>query len=224
MDARGDRGEHPMFIELIDLLRCPREHDDSWLVAAFAKVDQRFVIRGKLGCPICGATYPIEDGIADLRDAELHSAMADATRVSNECSPRTTSADDVVRFAAMLGLTRPGSLVVLEGGASDMAIPLSEMTEARAIVLNPEGRITESESVAVVLADGRIPLGPASVDGIVLGSRTPTVYADSARVLKPGGRLVVPASTDIGVQFRTIARDERHLVAESIGPLISLGR
>ena len=223
MDARRDRDRRPMFIELIDLLRCPREHDDSWLVAAFTKVEQRFVIRGKLGCPVCGATYPIEEGIADFRDAEVRSPIADAIDVPNDAPVGATSADDVMRFAAMLGLTRPGALVVLEGEASVIATELSAMTEARAVALNPEEHVNESESIAVVLADSRIPLAPASVDGIVLGSKT-MAHADSARVLKPGGRIVASPSTDIGAAFRMIARDDRHIVAESTGPLISLGR
>lgn len=209
-----------MFIELIDLLRCPREHEDSWLVAAFTKMRERFVIEGKLGCPVCESSYPIRNGIADLLGVGAESAPE-----RNETVPASaTSIDDIVRFAAMLGLTRPGSLVVMEGGAADVATALSEMTEARVITLNPTGQVTETERVAVVLAGDRIPLAAASVDGIVLGDQSQTSLAEAARALKPGGRIVAPVSTDLGSRFRELARDERHAVAESIGQLISLTR
>ena len=212
-----------MFIELIDLLRCPREHDDSWLVAAFTRMDQRFVIQGKLGCPVCGESYRIENGIADLRGSEAVGDTPDNRKHLEDALADRTSPDDVMRFAAMLGLTRPGSLVVMEGETAGLAVALSEMTEARVIALNPPGQLSESERVGVVLGDRRIPLAPASVDGIVLGSQTAS-FADSGRVLKPGGRFIAAAHTDIGPRFRELARDERHVVAESIGPLIPLTR
>ena len=55
-----------MHIELIDLLRCPREHEETWLVAAFTRIQDRVVSEGRLGCPVCSAAYPIESGIANF--------------------------------------------------------------------------------------------------------------------------------------------------------------
>ncbi|MEO8575536.1 MAG: hypothetical protein ABI556_02495, partial [Gemmatimonadales bacterium] len=89
-----------MYIELIDLLRCPREHADSWLVAAFNKMDGRFVVEGKLGCPVCSATYGIREGIADLSE--------DPYEVTHGCGRLGDPEEEAaVRAAALLGLTKP---------------------------------------------------------------------------------------------------------------------
>ena len=58
-----------MFIDLLDLLRCTNAHEDTWLVASFKTVSNRFVMDGILGCPTCSAKYSIASGIADFRTA-----------------------------------------------------------------------------------------------------------------------------------------------------------
>lgn len=207
-----------MYIELIDLLRCPREHADSWLVAAFNRIEDRFVIEGKLGCPVCSATYLIADGIVDLREGgesypseTQHDSMADNEELA-------------IRAAALLNLTKPDALVVLAGGSSTLSHQMSELAEARVIVLNPAERLAETERVAVVLADTRLPFAPGSVDGIILDKPTTAFAFDAARILRQGGRLVAPVSANLGAGFRELARDENEVVAESIGELISLSR
>ena len=112
-----------MHIELIDLLRCPKDHEETWLVAALTAVQDRFVIKAKLGCPVCGVSYSISNGIADLRiQAGDHSP-----------SHTTTDSDDAVRIAALLNLTRPGAVAVLEGDHAAVAQNVSDMTESRII-------------------------------------------------------------------------------------------
>ncbi|MDQ3083041.1 MAG: hypothetical protein M3R07_12615 [Gemmatimonadota bacterium] len=203
-----------MFIELIDLLRCPREHEDSWLVAAFTKMDGRFVIEGKLGCPVCSASYPVVDGVARFAPARGYSGV---TIAADETEP--------LRIAAMLNLTRPGSVVVLEGSSAIYASAIVGLTEARVLALNAAGTtVTEAERVAEVIAGNRIPVAARSVDGIVIESGTQETIEDALRVLVPGGRIVAPADADLGNMFREIARDDRNVVGETIGQLVSLGR
>ena len=205
-----------MFIELIDLLRCPREHEESWLVAAFSKMDQRFVIQGRLGCPICAASWPITEGIADFREP--------GEAVDYGRSPAAeVGGDDAVRFGAMLGLTRPGMTILLEGGTSIAAAAVVHMTSARVIAVNPADPIGEVEGVASVRCGERLPLAAGSIDGVVLEARA-TPVTEAVRVLKPGARLAVPASTDLDDRFRVLAEDERNKVAELTGPLVSLER
>ena len=206
-----------MYIELIDLLRCPREHADSWLVAAFNKMDGRFVVEGKLGCPVCSATYWIRDGIADLSEAEY--------AITHGCSGMMPPDEETaVRAAALLGLTNPNSLVVLAGESAYFAQLVAGIAEARVIALNPGVKIDESEKVAVVLTDERLPLAPSSIDGIMLTEFTAAFAPDASRVLRQGGRLVVPKGTPLPAGFRTLAEDDREIVAESIGQLITLSR
>ena len=52
-----------MFIELTDHLRCPAEHEESYLVLLPERMEDRSVREGRLGCPLCGRTYAVVDGV-----------------------------------------------------------------------------------------------------------------------------------------------------------------
>jgi len=206
-----------MYIELIDLLRCPKAHADSWLVAAFNRMNGRFVIEGRLGCPVCSATYGITDGVVDLRDG----ASSDADMLRNSRQPDEESS---VRAAALLGLTKPNSIVVLAGSSANLGHQISEFAEARVLAVNPTDRIAETERVAVVMASSRLPFAPSTIDGIIVDETTAAFAKDAARILRQGGRLIAPTTTKLPAAFRELARDEKDVVAESIGELISLSR
>src|SRR5688500_8543264 len=203
-----------MFIELIDLLRCPVPHEDSWLVAAFTKMDGRFVRSGKLGCPVCSNVYPIVDGTAHFAPARSADAVA-ATAAPEE---------EVVRAAALLGLTRPGAVLVVMGSAASLAAQLAEMTESKLIAVNPGMTIGETERVGILTAGERLPLADGSVDGMIIDDAADALIAEAARLLRPGGRIVAGAATDLGPRFHELARDGRNVVAESVGPLVGLTR
>ena len=196
---------------MIDLLRCPREHEETWLVAAFTRMDGRFVLEGTLGCPICSASYEITGGVARF-----------GGDVSDAFAP-VVSADSVMRTAALLNLMRPGSLAVLCGSEANAAEDLSELTQSRVIALNPASNIEDTERVATVATLDRIPLASSSVDGIAVGD-CQSLIGDAARILKPGGRIVAPVTASFPPGFREIARDDQSVVAESIGPLIGIQR
>jgi uncharacterized protein YbaR (Trm112 family) len=200
-----------LYIELIDLLRCPVEHEETWLVASFSRVEDRFIIEGKLGCPVCSAMYEIVDGVPRFGPRALPS------------NPVEASDDDVVRAAALLNLTRPNSIAVLCGDETRVAAGVSEMTQARIIVLNPQSHIEETERVAAVTCENRIPLGSASVDAIAVGD-CGALVGDAARVLRPGGRISAAASIDLGSGFVTLARDEKNVVGEAPSSVIQIGR
>ena len=203
-----------MFIETIDLLRCPREHEETWLVAAFTKMNGRFVVEGSLGCPICEATYVIANGIADFTAESSPRAMK-SSRESNET-------EQAIRLAAFLNLVRPGSTVVLEGDQAVYAPAIASMTQCRVIALDPSHDVTETEQTSTIHAGDRIPLGTSSVDGVAAMSAA--IISDAARVLKPGSRLVAPAGLPLHPALTELARDDTSVVAEAAGPLIRLSR
>jgi uncharacterized protein YbaR (Trm112 family) len=202
-----------MHIELIDLLRCPRDHEETWLVAAFTRTSDRFIREGKLGCPVCSESYVISNGIADLRE----------NRVARQMTP---ASDDnpgaAIRVAALLGLTVPGALAALEGAYASAARSVSEMTQCRVIALNPLHEIEESESVAVVLTESRIPFAANAVHGLALQSRA--LMDDAPRVLRQNGRLVIPVAGRLPIGTLEVARDENDIVGESVGPVVKLRR
>ncbi len=202
-----------MHIEMIDLLRCPKEHEETWLVAAFTKIDDRFVIEAKLGCPVCNANYVISDGIADLRPERTERPGPRA----NEDDP-----ESAMRVAAFLNLTVPNSLVVLEGTYATHARQIAEMTQCRVIVLNPDRAVKESETVGLVLADSRIPLASNSVHGVAIEKET--LLNDAARVLRPRARITTPTTNELPAGMMELARDDHDIVGESVGPVVTLRR
>lgn len=208
-----------MHIELIDLLRCPREHEETWLVAAFTRMKERFVIEGKLGCPVCTSSYAIIAGVADLRLDQKESVYSNTSYHIDSAS----FDDEVMRAAALLGLIRPGWTVAVEGVPLSFASKLSRLAQARVVSVNPaSGNAEDDEGVAVVLSDYRFPLGTGSIDGAFLANPTATAIRECHRILRPGGRLVVPATTQLDDSFKELARDERSIVAEAPGSFVTL--
>jgi uncharacterized protein YbaR (Trm112 family) len=205
-----------MHIEFIDLLRCPNVHEDSWLVAAFYKMDGRIVVEGKLGCPVCGAEYFIRDGVAVFADA----AASSEDSLANQSESVSTT------IAAFLDLTRPGMLALLAGEWARESTATAELTGARVIALNSSSPSRGADAVAEIRAAVPVPLAGHSLDGIALDAAhaTPAMLAEAARLLRPRGRLVVRGEAQLTERFRELARDSNQVVAEFVGELISLRR
>lgn len=202
------------------MLRCPRQHEESWLVAAFNKMDGRFVIEGKLGCPVCSASYPITGGVADLRE----SPGTPPTDFND--TPAEDAEATALRVAAMLGLTRAGSVAVLSTMPSSIAGLVAELASVRVVGINATTPPAEErENVAMVLSSNRLPFASSSIDAVMLASVAASdEVSEAVRILKTGGRLVVPAETALGGNLRELARDDHFIVAESTGPLLNLSR
>ncbi len=214
-----------MHIEMIDTLRCPSTHEDSWLVGAFDRLVDREVIAGRLGCPVCGATYEISNGVVDFDgDDESRSDphRRDAGRIS------AVGADDAIRLAAMLDLASPGGLVVLEGAWSAAGEMLASFIDARLLVMNPPPSHSERSPLSALRSRHTIPVAAGSCRGIALycGGHAEVLARTAVDALRPGGRLVAPADTPMPMDARELARDDRWWVAERSSPppaLVTLG-
>jgi hypothetical protein len=181
-------------------------------------MDGRFVIEGKLGCPVCDASYPIASGVARFAD-ESQPELADPGSASPAAPP------DPVRIAALVDLTRPGKTVVIEGAAAAIAHHLVELTGARVITVNAPGPEDEAEGVAAATVGKRLPLASASVDGLVIGPTPSFDMTEASRVLRRGGRLLAPASLRAAEgPFRELARDGENVVLEAVGEFVKLTR
>jgi hypothetical protein len=196
-----------VFIELIDLLRCVNPHEDSWLVASFRNITDRFVIEGTLGCPICSAQYEIAGGVADF---------SGGVKAPTDVSASNLASDDLAMQAgAFLNATQPGATIVLGGVWADAAEKLGELADVRVIAINAGPRVRESERIGLVRVDDRIPLAAGSVHGAALDASFSTAMIEAAAAaVKPGGRLVGPAGREPSPPMSVLARDARHWVAE----------
>lgn len=188
-----------MFIELIDLLRCTRPHEDSWLVATFQELRERHVRTGLLSCPVCGARYEIVDGTA------IFGGVAPATVPA---APQ--SEDDGVRVAAFLNLLEPG-VVLLEGAWAGAASTLTRLGST-VIALNAPAP-AEQARVSRVQSHGIVPLARECLDGIALASDDPQLVDSGARALKTGARMVAPSGARVPAGMTELARDGRQWIA-----------
>ena len=199
-----------MFIELVDLLRCPREHEDTWLVAAIYEKADRDIVTGVLGCPICTATYPIRDGVAIFDESGTASPdrQRDAYAESDE--------DVAMRCAAMLNLFDPGGAVILGGGWCRAGRALLDITPVSILLVDPPAGMAIGHGLSAIRIGDRLPVAAASLRGIALddeGAR-PQVVEGAVRALKSGGRLIAPLSATVPPAVTEKARDDRHWVGE----------
>ena len=209
-----------MFIELIDTLRCINAHEDTWLVASFKTVANRFVLEASLGCPTCSAQYPINEGIADFSaGAAATSCEAERTAASHRREELAT------RAGAYLGATEPGATVVLGGVWAYAAQELSDLAEVRVLALNAPAEVKESQTVGIVRVGSEIPVAPGSVLGVALDAWFPAKILTSAlRAVRPGGRIVGPAAVPPPAELSVLAHDDTYWVAQKAPEVITLSR
>jgi uncharacterized protein YbaR (Trm112 family) len=169
-----------MFIELTDHLRCPADHDESFLVLLPDRMEGRSVRAGHLGCPVCGRTFQIADGVLDTGDAPAPVAASG-------------SALDADALTALAGLHGPGGYLTLVGPVASLWRGVAELNPGVAlVVVNPPGAVADTDELSV-LRGGRLPIKSGSMRGVVLGQPfADDAYwvAEAARVVLPGLRIV----------------------------------
>lgn len=206
-----------MFIELVEVLRCIREHDESWLVAAIDVQRERSIRKGTLGCPVCGAEYPISDGVAEF------SAMA--ARAEEPPASGETAAETAMRAGGFLGLADATGVVVLGGSWCIGATALSEGTNVRVIAANAPRGVDESASVALVGIADIIPVGAGSCAGIALdGSFNAAAISSAQRAVRAGGRMVGPKAIRPPEGWTVLAEDGSWWVGQKPPEVTTLRR
>lgn len=125
-----------MHIELTDLLRCPAEHPEAFLVLLPARMEGREVVAGHLGCPVCGWSTDWSDGVPILGQA------APATN-----APPITAAE----LLALLGLEGPGGWVVLEGSFGMLAPELATaLPDVKLVAVNSPRTMASFPGLSIV--------------------------------------------------------------------------
>lgn len=173
-----------MFIELTDHLRCPADHEERFMVLLPDRLEGRSVVEGQLGCPVCGLTFALKEGVLDVGGGPDPGATVSAL-----------SPDALVAFA---GVNGPGGYLVLVGPSADRWRDVTGLLPGVGLVAVNPGQGTRDEPGVSVLRGGRLPLKSRSMRGVVLGKG----YAgeedwvrEAARVVLPGLRVVGEGDT-----------------------------
>ncbi|HEU4585916.1 MAG TPA: hypothetical protein VFR95_09205 [Gemmatimonadaceae bacterium] len=212
-----------MFIELVGSLRCVHEHELSWLVASAYRMEDRDIVSGELGCHICGARYPVENGVADFRELGSRSLVAPERPPGPPppaASPYGDDPDDLaLRTAALLELTSPGGVVALAGQWTAAAARLATgdvVERVHILALDPTVEVESGSGTSVALTSRRPPLRPVTVRGIALDAAHsgPSYLASAAEALLPGARLLAPLSAPLPPGLSELTRDAHFWLAE----------
>lgn len=201
-----------MLLELIDSLRCPASHEETWLVASVDAWRGAHVARGVLGCPICRAEYPIADGVIDF------TRSGSAPALSADAGAGTEHAE-VLRLAAQLDLREPGGLVLLAGCYAPLAAWLQSVTAAQYVVVATAGAPIPRGAETGLVVGERLPLAAQTVRAAALDAAAAQepLLTEFTRVLRPEARLVAAASVPVPPRVRELARDEREWVGAADG-------
>lgn len=167
-----------MFIELTDHLRCPADHPESYLVLLPDALQDRSVRAGRLGCPVCGRTYTLADGVLDLDGGDIR--VPGDTLLTAEA------------LTALVGLSGPGGYLVLVGRPAAGWREVAERNRGVGLVaVNPPSDVVDEPGISVVRS-AALPLKSRSMRGVVLGSPfggDPRWVSEAARVVLPGLRV-----------------------------------
>lgn len=197
-----------MHLDVIPTLRCPREHEESGLVLVAYETDGRHVVSGLLGCPVCEAEFPVREGVAYFVASRPPSG-----------EPRH---DEIIRTAAMLGLTEPGGVILLGGQWGSVAGAISELAEALVLVVDPPVITSEAERVSVMYTGDRWPIAAHAIRAAAID--TPREHI--AELLRSKGRLVGTNNVPVPPEIAELARDADYWVGERVEvvPVLPLTR
>jgi uncharacterized protein YbaR (Trm112 family) len=190
-----------VFVDLIESLRCPREHADSPLVVTASRTDARHVMEGMLGCPVCHAEFPIREGEA------LFATDADATAAA-------PSAETAMRLAAFLDMTDPRGFVILCGSWGAHAEEVRAISSTSLLLVNPPKGVDVS-GTGIVRVRGRLPVASSSARAAALAEGSDVALVTSAiAAVRPNGRLVGPVTMPLPEGVRELTRDAQMWIAE----------
>lgn len=190
-----------MFTPLVDVLRCVNVHDETWLVASIDRAEDRDIIAGTLGCPICLAEFPIREGVVHFADR------------SPPIDRRRAGEDDALRLAAALDLTDARLTAVLHGAWGANAQLIRGVSPAQLLLVNAPAEMVSGDGVSLVVAE-TAPLAQGSVDAVAVdGMASEAMLASLVRALKGKGRMLGPASLSLPEGLVEIARDDEVWVA-----------
>jgi uncharacterized protein YbaR (Trm112 family) len=196
-----------VFVPLIDILRCVRSHDETWLVASIERADDRDMLEGVLGCPICLTEYPVRDGVVHF------AANRAPDRPPVEESGALVAEEDAMRVAAALDLTDARMIAVLHGAWAGVAQLVRAVSPAQLLLINGPPEMVSGDGVSIVVSD-TAPLAQGSVDAVAVDATASAAMLESlVRSLRAKGRMLGPVAIAVPDGLVEIARDDEVWVA-----------
>jgi len=168
---------------------------------------------GVLGCPTCGAEYQITDGVA-------HFAVA------APAPPAKPDGDTALRLAALLDLTDARGFAVLTGAWCAQLDGIQRISDTPIALLNPPGDVGGIPAGVVECGD-QAPFAPGSFRAAALDAAlSPSLRDSIVLAVRPGGRVLGPASLAVATAVTELARDDQLWVGEKSARahFVNLGR
>lgn len=191
-----------MFVELIEALRCPRPHAETQLVVSASVTDARHIVDGVLGCPECGAEFPIVGGVARF----------DAPQRPTPSAP--PSAGEAMRLAAFLELTDARGFALLCGRWGAQLDGIRRLSETPLVLVNPPGDFA-GDAAGVLLCGNTVPFAPGSLRAAALDGDMPeSMVVAATRAVRLGGRVLGPATLPLPAGVAELVRDDQLWVGE----------
>ncbi len=205
-----------MHILLTDLLTCPRCGPGFGLVVLAERLEDRRVREGRLGCANCRESYPIEEGVADLRYPPGAAPAA--------VEARNPEGEEALRLAALLGGGEAAGTVLLLGVPGGTAAGVARLLPGTQVAASAGEGEARDDGVSRARIGVRIPFRDRSLRGVALGAGAdPTLLEEAVRTLAPGARLVwdpAPpgAAAELAGQGLGVLLEQDGVVVASLSP------
>jgi len=185
-------------LALVERLICPRAHAPAPLVVRADEVADGRLLRGVVGCAVCREEWPVAAGRLQFGAARAGNAA---------------DAPDAATIAALLALSEPGRIVVVDGAPAELIAAL--VNEFGAIVVALDAPLNARAHAGIDGAE-RVPLAPGAARAVLLlrSARGDDFVTSAVRALAPGGRMVGATAVNTPPDVRELARDERFWVGE----------
>jgi len=200
-----------VFIELTEALRCPRAHEESYVVCIPLAMDGRSVTRGVLGCPVCQAEFLVTDGIADFAGPAPRSPVPPSPPSPR---PAELTAEAVQAFIDLRG---PGGYVLLVGSAGRVGPELAAaLGRVHVVGVNPPPGIAPVDGFSILRSPDGLPIKRNSMRAVVVGHDAAhgEWLAAALGAVLPGLRAVIEDETVRPAGFAELARGAGVVVGE----------
>jgi hypothetical protein len=186
------------------------------------RMEDRHVREGSLGCANCRSVYPIRNGEADLRYAGCEELVYSQAAHADP--------DRAVRVAALLGVTRPNTTILLLERNGATAAGVAPVIPDVHVVAGSGDEPSEAEYpplgiLSRVRLGGSLPFRGGSLAGLAaVGVDVGKLLPEVRRVLRPDGRMVAEGGTeDLAAKLRDEGF-EVHLEQDGVVVASTLGR